>query len=222
MARKKKSRAERVADEIRKLFPKGIIPDTYIDYVVTDNDEYADSEEELTAEVKMQLFEESGIDIPMTRKEVEMYLTDMIDDGQWEGLNHDGHMLTSQVKMVGDSYDKTMLEMIRELPLIPASRIISSIVVSYLKSHGQEISDERAEEITEDMIHSLNTSFSDMAVESMGDLEDTPDWGGGFDLSFDFDDGQGLPFTDGTADDSDSDPDRPRRRSRITKFPGKK
>ena len=149
MAKGKKRLEERVAEQVKKLLPDGLVPDSYLNYVVLDNADISDTEEELLGNVKMQMYEETGYDIPMTRKEAEEYLAEELDEEQWKGINHDSQVLTSQIKMLEDSYDKTMLEMIKELPLIPASRIISSIVISYLRSHGQEISDERAEEITE-------------------------------------------------------------------------
>ncbi len=218
MAKGKKRLEERVAEQVKKLLPDGLVPDSYLNYVVLDNADISDTEEELLGNVKMQMYEETGYDIPMTRKEAEEYLAEELDEEQWKGINHDSQVLTSQIKMLEDSYDKTMLEMIKELPLIPASRIISSIVISYLRSHGQEISDERAEEITEDLIHSLNTSFVDMVMEE--GLGEAWEDGDGPEIEFDWGEGE-LPFTDASDDAQKDEPQRKKRRSRITKFPGR-
>lgn len=218
MAKGKKRLEERVAEQVKKLLPDGLVPDSYLNYVVLDNADISDTEEELLGNVKMQMYEETGYDIPMTRKEAEEYLAEELDEEQWKGINHDSQVLTSQIKMLEDSYDKTMLEMIKELPLIPASRIISSIVISYLRSHGQEISDERAEEITEDLIHSLNTSFVDMVMEE--GLGEAWEDGDGPEIEFDWGEGE-LPFTDASDDAQKDESQRKKRRSRITKFPGR-
>lgn len=222
MARKKKTEEQRIAEQIKKLLPPGLIPDSYLEYVVMENKEVCDSQDEMLAEVKMQLYEESGFDLPLTRDEMDSYMYDTVSDERWESMNRDGMVSASQVKMIEDSNDKTMLELIREMPLIPAARIVSSIVVSYLHSHGVQVSQEEEESITDSLIHSLDTSFSEMTMGAM-------DFGFDMDTEDDF----SLPFgwkPDNGQDAADSETppqvnkEEPRtvRRSRITRFPGKK
>ena len=222
MARKRKNDVQKIREQIGKLLPKGMVPDSYIEYLVIDNKEICDSEVELIADVKMQLFEETGCDLPLTRAEAQAYLFDEIDDAGWERMSKDGVISSSQVKLLEDSNDKTMLELIREMPLIPASRIIGSIVVSYLRGNGMDVDAEQEEKIVEDLIHSLNMSFSEMA---MGGMEFDPDEALDdlFDLPFDWD---GRDQDEDTGEESPRPPKKnpqgPGRRSRITKFPGKK
>ena len=71
MAKGKKRLEERVAEQVKKLLPDGLVPDSYLNYVVLDNADISDTEEELLGNVKMQMYEETGYDIPMTRKEAE-------------------------------------------------------------------------------------------------------------------------------------------------------
>lgn len=234
MARKKKNEVAKAVEQIKKLLPKGVIPDSYLEYVVTDNKEFCDSPEEWMAEVKMQLFEESGCDLPLTRDEADNILFDEMNDEQWEVLSKDGMISASQVKMIEDSSDKTMLELIREMPLIPAARILGSIVISHLRGHGIEVDEAGEEEITDSLIHSLNTSFSDMTMQLMGmdptdlfseDLssEDALDTVLPFKTDWDSPgSGEGLNHPEGI-EHQEQKKEQPRqaRRSRITKFPGK-
>lgn len=212
MARKKKSNSERIMEKIKKLIPDGMIPDSYLEYVIEENREFSESEAEWLSEIKMQLFEESGIDFPMTRKEAESFLADDMADEQWNALTQSGTVPASQVKMLDDSFDKTMLDMIREIPLIPASRLISTFVIGYLRRFGQEVTPEMEEQIADEMIHSLNASFSDMAMMMQEEMDLGDEFGPDFDL-------EDLPF--GSSEPDNPDPEPSRRRGRITRFPGK-
>lgn len=221
MAKKKKSLEERVAEQVKKLLPEGMVPDSYLEYVVMENADIDESEAELMGDVKMQMFEETGVDMPMTRDEAESYLCDEISDEQWPDLSHEDRILTSQVRVLEESFDRTILEMLREMPLIPAARVLGSIVTNYLRAHGQEISEERAEEITEDMIHTLDCSVSDMVLDQLDHIGFDPDGDEGPEIEFDFDDEDELPFGDASDEDGRKAKDRVMRRSRITRFPGK-
>lgn len=222
MAKKKKNDVQKITEQIAKLLPPGMVPASYIEYVVTDNREVCGSEVELIADVKMQMFEETGCDIPLTRAEAQAYLFDELDDVSWDGMSKDGMISSSQVKLLEDSSDKTMLELIREMPLIPASRVVASIVVSYLRGNGLQINEEQEEKIVEDLIHSLNMSFNEMSMAGM-DFDPEDDMDGLFDLPFEWDE----PDDDENSQEKDGKTSKkpasnPGRRSRITKFPGKK
>lgn len=240
MSKKKKTENKSInlVEELQKYLPQGLVPNSYIEYLLLEADDYADSKEELIGNVKIDLADQTGIDIPMTRKEAEEYLLEDIDDEQWKAMSDNDLISSRQVKMMEEYSEKTMLELIKEMPLIPASRLVSSIIISYLKNHGMEITPQREEEIAEDIIYTLNSSFDDMETDMSDDDEDIQlEWEDGFDPDLDWDD-------DDDDDDDDEDvvfetddfeklPDdvkevikesfqRKKRRSRITKFPGKK
>ena len=222
MAKKKKSRIDRIMDNLKEMLPEGMVPDSYLREVIEENDDFADTDAETMAEIKIQLLEEAGADLPMTRAEAETYLYDSISQEQWDSISHEDQALTSQVKLIEDSYDKTLLQIIREMPLVPVSRMLSSIVAGYLRENGVEVTPEKEEEITAELIHSLGSSFSDLAMQMLSGLDDDgeyepgPDWE---DLGISFDD---LPFPQEDTRQTKKEPDHSRRRSRITKFPGKK
>ncbi len=213
---------KKMMEELGNLLPKGLVPDSYIDYLIEDNMDFADSEEEVCGNVKMQLFEETGVELPLSRKEAEEYLCDELSDNQWLAISKDEVTTSQQIKILEDADEKTIYDLLKELPLIPCARVISGLMTSYMENHGMEISDERAEEITEDLIHMLGMPFNEMSGNFDDDDDDDDDYD---DLVFEFD------------DDDDEDDDemgnlseilqerlksRGSRRSRISQFPRKK
>ncbi len=224
MANNDSNNYEKLIREIAQMLPEGIVPDSYIEYLILENEDIADTKDELLGNVKMQLSEETGVDIPMTRKEAEEYLYDSLTDEQWETLSHNSMISSRQVKVFEDYDDKTVLEIIKEMPLIPASKVFSSIIANYLSAHGQEITPEREMDIMEDMIHMLGSSFSEVFLDDDDDDDELElEFEDGFEIDGDWDedDEDGLiPGTD--PEDSENPPARKMRRSRITRFPGRK
>ncbi len=224
--------------ELSKLLPPGLVPESYIEYLILDNMDIVENQDELMGNVKMQIMEESGIDLLMTRSEAEEYLYSEIDDEKWEAFSQESKISCRQVKMIEDYEDKTILEMIKEMPLIPASRVIGSIICNYLSAHGVEITPENQSDIMEDMIHVMGSSFDDAFSDEDDDDDDFDDddldfeWEDGFDPDAQWE-GKEIDLDELTKkgdlpDDSEkSDPGmeipktRKTRRSRITKFPGK-
>lgn len=238
MANKKMEKVQKIVESFAKLLPPGLVPDSYIEYLVLDNMDCCDTRDELMGNVKMQLAEETGVDLLMTRKEAEEYLYYEIDDVQWNTLSHDEMISARQVKVIEDYEDKTVLEMIKEMPLIPASRVISSMIINYLTAHGQEVTPEGEMDITEDIIHMLGSSFNDALSDEDDDEDDYDEddfeleWEDGFDPDWleDDEDEDDDPSDAGTKSENSSDVgpkpgnpgNRKGRRSRITKFPGNK
>ncbi len=234
MAKNKMDKVQKIVESLAKLLPPGLVPDSYIEFLVLDNLECCDTRDELMGNVKMQLAEETGVDLLMSRKEAEEYLYYEIDNVQWDTLSHDEMISARQVKVIEDYEDKTVLEMIKEMPLIPASRVISSIIINYLTAHGQEVTPEGEMDITEDIIHMLGSSFDDALSDDDDDDEDYDDfeleWEDGFNPEWLDDlDQDDLPDDEPKIEnpsEGGSKPENPGnrkgRRSRITKFPGNK
>ncbi len=213
-------------EEILKLLPDNIVPESYIEYLFLDNEDVCDGKDELMSTVKMQLSEETGLDIPLTRKEAEEYLLEDLNDAMWEDVNENSMISSRQVKQLEDYDEKSVFEILKEMPLIPASRVISSIMASYMSSHGLEITPQRQADMSEDMIHLLGSTFSEIFLKDEDDDDDDDDYE---DFDLEFEDGFD-PEEDWDSDiagiTGEEDPDNPaprkNRRSRITRFPGKK
>ena len=219
MARKKKSRIDRIMDDLKGMLPDDLVPDSYLRDVIVENEEISESDEELMAETKIQLLEEAGADLPMTRKEAEAYLYDEISDMQWDSISHEDLALTSQIRMIEDSCGKTLLQMLREMPLVPAARMISSIVAGYLRGNDVELTPQKEEEITNELIHSLGSSFSDLAMQLLPGMDSAGE--SGHDSDWDMSDFDLDIFPEEAGQPPQKESDHTRRRSRITKFPGK-
>ncbi len=213
--------------ELMKVIPEGMVPESYLEYLFLEEEDVSENKDELMGNVKMQLADETGMEIPLTRKEAEEYLYDSINDMMWQELSQDSMISSRQVKMIEDYDEKSVLEFIKEMPLIPASKVISSIISTYMNAHGLEVTAEREAEIMEDMIHMLGAPFSDVFMEDDDDDEDDDDFEDELNLEFE----DGFNMDEEWSEDSKESSERtdapdqaPRknRRSRITRFPGKK
>ena len=123
------------------------------------------------------------------------------------------------LKAIEDGETVSMYELLKTMPLIPASKMISSLVMKYLALHGVELTPEQTEALCTGVICDLN--------EPLGELMDPDD-----DDDDDDEDDDDFEFGDDD-DDDDMEIDLEdliredpkivtRRRSRITQFPGKK
>ena len=214
---------EKIVAELMKEIPEELIPEAYVRSLAEENLDCFDTATEVTGETKMQLSEESGLDFMLSRKEAEDYLCDEIPDEKWNGISQDNMVSSRLVKAMEDDEDSTLLEVLKSMPLIPAAKLISSIILKHLDEHGIQLDGEAAERMCVDVIEELNTSL----FELQGGFDDDDDDDEDFDEEDVFEE-MGLEFdTDDEAEDTQSftqdDIKITRgRRSRITRFPGKK
>jgi len=218
-----KLKLENLVAELMKEIPEGLIPEAYVRSLAEENLDCFDTATEVTGETKMQLSEESGLDFMLSRREAEDYLCDEIPDEKWNGISQDNMVSSRLVKAMEDDEDSTLLEVLKSMPLIPAAKLISSIILKHLDEHGIQLDGEAVERMCVDVIEELNTSL----FELQGGFDDDDDDDEDFDEEDVFEE-MGLEFdTDDEAEDTQSftqdDIKITRgRRSRITRFPGKK
>ena len=99
------------------------------------------------------------------------------------------------------------------MPLIPASKMITSLIMKYLTLHGVELTPEQTEQLCTGVICDLNEPLSDLLEPDDDDDDDDDD--------YDEDDEDDLEID--LEELIREDPKiMTRRRSRITQFPGKK
>ena len=77
---------EKMVLEILAEIPDNVIPKAYVRSIVEENADCFDTRQEILAETKMQLTEESGVEFMLTRGEFEDYLCEEVSDERWE--NH--------------------------------------------------------------------------------------------------------------------------------------
>ena len=130
-------------------------------------------------------------------------------------------MSSRLLKAMEDDEESTLFELLKKMPLIPAAKMIGSIVLKNLEQRGIELGPDEADALCMSVIEDLNTSLGELNGgfddddDDEGDFEDTEDVFGELGIGFDMDDPE-----------EPVNPENiqiPRgRRSRITRFPGKK
>ena len=212
---------DRLVDEIMQEIPEFTIPKAYVRSLIEENIDCFDTRVEVLSETKMQLTEESGMEFLLTREEAEEYLCDEMPDEKWDQISENGMVSSRLLKAMEDDEESTLFELLKKMPLIPAAKMIGSIVLKNLEQRGIELGPDEADALCMSVIEDLNTSLGELNGEfdddddDEGDFEDTEDVFGELGIGFDMED-PGEPVN----------PDNiqiPRgRRSRITRFPGKK
>ena len=214
---------EKIVAELMKEIPGELIPEAYVRSLTEENLDCFDTITEVTGETKMQLGEESGMEFMLSRREAEDYLCYEIPDEKWNGISQYNMVSTRFVKAMEDDEDSTLFEVLKNMPLIPAAKLISSIVMKHLDEHGIQLDGEEAEKMCVDVIEELNTSL----FELQGGFDEEDDDDEDFDEEDVFEE-MGLEFD---TDDESEEPETLKqddikitrgRRSRITRFPGKK
>ena len=142
-------------------------------------------------------------------------------DEKWNQISENGMVSSRLLKAMEDDEESTLFELLKKMPLIPAAKMIGSIVMKNLEQRGIELGPDEADAVCMSVIEDLNTSLGELNGgfddddDDEGDFEDTEDVFGELGIGFDMED-PGEPVN----------PDNiqiPRgRRSRITRFPGKK
>ena len=220
-----KLKLENIVAELMKEIPGELIPEAYVRGIVEENIDCFDTVTEVTGETKMQLCEESGLEFMLSRREAEDYLCDEIPDEKWDGISRDNMVSTRVVKAMEDDEDSTLFELLKNMPLIPAAKLISSIVMKHLDEHGVQLGDDEVQGLCVDIIEELNTSLYELEGGFDDDDEDDDE---DFDEEDVFEE-MGIEFD--TGNEAADDPEAFRqddikiqrgRRSRITRFPGKK
>ena len=211
---------DRLVDEIMQEIPEFTIPKAYVRSLVEENIDCFDTRVEVLSETKMQLTEESGMEFLLTREEAEEYLCDEMPDEKWEQISEKGMVSSRLLKAMEDDEESTLFELLKKMPLIPAAKMIGSIVMKNLEQHGIELGPDEADALCLSVIEDLNTSLGELNGGLDDDdedgFEDTEDVFGELGIEFDMDDDQEGPV-------SSENIQMPRsRRSRITRFPGKK
>jgi hypothetical protein len=224
---------EKAILDIMEGIPEYTIPEAYVRHVVEENADFCESQDELTAESKIELCEQSGLDFMLTRSEAEEYRCEEFSDAQWEQLSTDGMVSAHTLKAIEDGETVSMYELLKTMPLIPASKMISSLVMKYLALHGVELTPEQTEALCTGVICDLNEPLGELMDPDDDDDDDEED-DDDFEFGDDDDEEDDDDFEFGDDDDDDDmeidledlireDPKIvTRRRSRITQFPGKK
>jgi hypothetical protein len=221
---------EKLIAEIRQADKNHMLSLSYLLYLIEDmKDEFGPFDGELDAsmssEVKMRLYEESKVDLPMSRDEAEDYIMDLLPDETWEHISDDGMTSTSAVKKLDDLDTLSLYEYLKTLPLVPFAKAIMTVLKNLMDFQSTAIS----EEMEENMELLILQILSRNAGESLGfdgmDLLDSSDMD---ELDDDEDEDD-----DDEDDEDDKDYDieelmqileseKTGHKSRITKFPGKK
>ncbi len=204
---------EKAILNIMESVPEYTIPEAYVRHVVEENADFCESQDELTAESKIELCEQSGLDFMMTRGEAEEYRCEEFEDAQWEQISTDGAISAHTLKAIEDGETSSLYELLKTMPLIPASKMITSLIMKYLTLHGVELTPEQTEQLCTGVICDLNEPISDLLEPDDDDDDDDDD--------YDEDDEDDLEID--LEELIREDPKiMTRRRSRITQFPGKK
>lgn len=159
----------KLARELKKVLPQGMIPDDYLKEIIENAAEYADTQEEAYADAKMQINEEAGLSLPMSREEAEAYLGDELEDAQWESISRDGFAPASAVLEYEEADGRSVLETIKTLPLLPSARLISAVFAWLLEDRGIRLTKKEQEELFNQMIHLLDMPLMDIMVQSDSD-----------------------------------------------------
>ena len=224
-----KMKLENLVAELMKEIPEGLVPEAYVRNLVEENLDCYDTETEVTGETKMQLGEESGMEFMLSRAEAEDYLCYEIPDEKWEGVSQDNMISSRLVKALEDDEDSTLFEVLKSMPLIPAAKLIGSFVLRYLEKYGVQLDEEQTDELCVDVIEQLNMSlfelqggFDDDDDDDDDDEDDDFDEEDVFEeMGIEFDTDDDMPEGPGSFSQDDLTVKRGRR-SRITRFPGKK
>ena len=216
---------EKLVNEIMKEIPEFTIPRAYVRNVAEENIDCFDTRSEVTAETKMQLTEDSGLEFMLSRKEAEDYMCDEFSDEKWSAVSIDDKVSSRLIKAMEDDGNSTILELLKNMPLIPAAKLITSIVMKNLSLRGVETTPEDAEAVCMSVIEDLNTCLDELNGDFDDDFDedddddDEDDVFGELGIEFDTDDDVTIDF--GNKGPEDLKITRGRR-SRITRFPGKK
>lgn len=162
----------KLARELKKVLPQGMIPDDYLKEIIESAAEYADTQEEAYADAKMQINEEAGLSLPMSREEAEAYLGDELEDAQWESISKDGFAPASAVLEYEEADGRSVLETIKTLPLLPSARLISAVFAWLLEDRGIRLTKKEQEELFNQMIHLLDMPLMDIVEQSDSDDDD--------------------------------------------------
>ena len=214
---------EKLVKEIMKEIPENSIPEAYVREIAEENIDCFDTRSEVTAETKMQLTEDSGLEFMLSRKEAEDYMCDEFSDEKWSAVSIDDKVSSRLIKAMEDDGNSTILELLKNMPLIPAAKLITSIVMKNLSLRGVETTPEDAEAVCMSVIEDLNTSLDELNGDFDDDFDDDDDDDEDVfaDLGIEFDTGDDLTIDIGNTGPEDMKIIRGRR-SRITRFPGKK
>ena len=214
---------DKLVAELMKEIPAELIPQAYVRNIVEENLDCFDTISEVMSETKMQLSEESGLEFMLTRQEAEDYLCDAIPDARWEGVSRENRVSSRLVKAMEEDEDSTLFELLKSMPLIPAAKLISSIVMKHLNEHGVELEGKEIENLCMDVIGELDTTLYELQEgpdDDDGDEDDDLDIFDRMGIEFETDEDE-LPQDMGRPVQDDMKISRGRR-SRITRFPGKK
>ncbi len=225
---------EKLVDEIMAEMPEGMIPRAYVRNLAEENIDCFDTRSEIMSETKMQLAEESGLEFMLTRDEAEDFLCDEFPDDKWDAVSTDGKVSSRLLKAMEEDEDCTIFEMMKNMPLIPAAKMIAGIVMKNLDAHGVDMEAVNVEQLYMSVIEDLNMYLSEL--EGFDDDDEYEDDDDEIEYEYEDDDDNADVFNElgiefDMDDDSLSDPDeavrnelrlRKGRRSRITRFPGSK
>ncbi len=219
---------DKIADEIMKEIPDGTIPRAYVMELVLENIDCFDTRTEVISETKMQLTEESGMEFLLTREEAEEYMCEDFSDQKWDAISEDGRVSSALLQSMEEQEGRTLFELIKEMPLIPAAKLISSLSLQILSEFGVELNEEQEDQIFMMTIANLTTTLEELDEDPDEDAFDDIDFEDLLDGENPFD-GLGVEFdTDeaGSSEGGKTLPDELKikrgRRSRITRFPGSK
>lgn len=212
---------KKILSEIMQEIPEYTIPESYVKSIIEENIDCFDTRSEVLAETKMQLTEESGMEFMLTRREAEDYLCDEFTDEKWAEISRDGVVSSRIVKAIEENDVSTLYELIKNMPLIPLAKLISSIVMKNLEEYGVDPEQVNAEALCVSVIEDLNTSLGEIdgTFEEDEDDDDEEDE--------DVFDEMGITFETEENEADAGIPGMPSnstraRRSRITRFPGRK